>query len=78
MSNQANRESDASHCYAVGRPEDGSFTIHVNGELRGKYANAETLHVHAAEMMREIVRLQEVVKDQQRQIQDSGKSAGVR
>jgi len=60
----------SSLCYAVGRPEDGSFTIHVNGVLRGKYANAETLHVHAAEMMREIARLQEVVKDQQRQISE--------
>lgn len=56
----AERES-LSHCYAVGRPDDGSFTIHVNGELRGKYANAETLHVHAAEMMREIERLRNVM-----------------
>ena len=70
MSENVNRDSVGSHCYAMGRPDDGSFTIHVNGELRGKYANAETLHVHAAEMMREIARLQEVVKDQQRQIQD--------
>lgn len=71
-----NAISDASHCYAVGRTEDGGFTIHVDGELRGQYATAEILHVHAAEMMREIMRLQQVVKDQRQEIYDKCDECG--
>lgn len=62
--------SDTSFFYTIGRTDDGSFTIHVNGELRSTFATAEILHVHAAKMMQEIARLQDVVKDQRKQIQD--------
>ena len=36
-----------------GRGEDGAYTIHIDGKLRGKYNSPEMMQVHLADMIAE-------------------------